>query len=147
MLQSEILATQRELGRDSTIRPPLSAFEGTTLVLDVLRELGDGIGRFTVRGIESSYYAGKGGREDEVVLKLDLTFRGDGTVQAGRRYQDFLETLREKPWYIEHKDVKETTLETMDGIYMDGLTITIDPSRAESPVAESTESTREEASS
>ena len=51
----------------------------------------------------------------------------------------------EQPWYLEHKDVKETTLETGDGIYMDGLSITIDPALAPTNVAEA--SARQEASS
>ena len=137
MLQREILTLQKDLGRDSSIRQPMSAFEGMTLVLGVLHELGDSIGQFSMRRVESNYYSGKGGRDDKVTVKLDLTFRGDGTIQAGNRYKSFLDTLRDKPWYVADKEVKESTLETNDGIYMDGLLITIDPSRAmEEPAQE-----------
>ncbi len=131
MLQDEILVQQRELGSDVSITQPLSALEGVTLVLGVLDELKESLGQFSIRRIESTYYSGKGAREDKIVVKLDLTFRGGDTIEATRRYEDFLETVREKPWYLEDKPVKQNTLDTADGIFLDGLQITLDTKRAE----------------
>jgi hypothetical protein len=131
MLRQEILAVQRDMGSDTTITQPMSALEGVTLVLGVLDGLGDGVEGFSIRHVESTYFSGKGSREDKVLVKLDLTFRGEDTIDATRRFENFLEALREEPWYLEDKPVKQNTLETADGIFLDGFQVSVDPTRAE----------------
>lgn len=131
MLQKEILDKQRELGSDTTMQQPMSALRSSTLLLGVMEELKGTLGPFSIRRLEADYLSGKGNREDRVVLKLDLVFRGKDSLEATRRYEDFMQTVTSRPWYIEHKAVQENPLETGDGISMEGLQITTDPTRAE----------------
>lgn len=131
LLQKEIIGLQRDLGQDVEIAQPMSSLEGLTLVLGVLSDLKDSVGRFTIRSMESNYVSGKGTKDDTVRVKLNLTFRGATTIEASDRYYSFLNTVGETPWFVEDKRVKESTLETADGIYVDGLTIIVDVSKSE----------------
>lgn len=131
LLQGEVLALQRKMGVEQDLGQPMSALEGSTLVLGVFSDLGPELGPFSLRRIEAMFYSGRGTKPDTVIVRLDVTFRGDGTVEATKRYYAFLNAIREKPWFVDDKPVKETTLDTADGIYVDGLQITVDPSRVE----------------
>lgn len=131
MLQQEILAAQLDLGQDVNIVQPMSCLDGIVLCLGVLDELKADLGAFSVRKVDADYESGKGSRPDAVTVKLDLTFRGSGTIEATERFYAFLNTLRDKPWYNSDKPVKESVLETGDGIYVNGLTISVDVSKSE----------------
>ncbi len=120
----------RELGHDADILQPQSALEGLSQVLGVLEELGDGVGRFSVRKLSSSYVLG-GARDrgDTVLVKLHLSFFADGTVEASRNYRNFKNTLDEKSWVIEVPDRGTDTLEGGQGIYVDNFQVVVDTTK------------------
>ncbi len=131
MLQQEIIAAQRDLGQDVEIVQPMSCLDGIVLVIGVLNELKADLGQFSIRKVDADYSSGKGSRPDSVTVKLDLTFRGSGTIEATERFYSFLNAVRLKPWYLSDKPVKESVLETGDGIFIDGMTFAVDVNKGE----------------
>lgn len=129
-LQDEILALQRKMGRDVSLTQPLSALEGVTLVLNQFRAMEESLGQFTIRSVDATYLPGKGSGQDRVLIKLDLTFRGDSSLDATNRFYSFNNALKQQPWFVEDRPVKEDTLETGDGIFLDNYQVTVDPKRA-----------------
>ena len=133
IIDTEILDVQRSLGRDASIEPPRSAFEGLTLVLGVLKEMDESLGQFTVSRLDANYNKGTSARSskgERITIKMDLTFRGSGSVEATQRYESFMATVREKPWYVDDKPVGQLVLDDGKGIFLKGLQFEVDPKKA-----------------
>jgi hypothetical protein len=125
-LQNEIIALQKELGQISEIVQPQSAFEGMTLVLTTMDEMGEQLGRFGIRQLTSDFVPGRAGKDDTVLVKLDLDFFANDDLTATRHYTDFQKALRDQPWCLSCEDKGTKVLDSGDGIYVDGIAIRID---------------------
>ena len=127
MVSDKILALQRELGKDSEITQPQSAFVGAVLVLGVLE--GNSDWRPSLRNVKSTYQLGTAGRPDSVRVTLDLTFFADSSLEATRHYEAFQAALRQHPWFVSFEEKKSDSIDGGRGIAISGLPITVDPSQ------------------
>ena len=130
MLVGEIDRLERELGRKSEITPPQSALHGSALVMEVLAGLGDQAPRYAVRRMEANYVPGRNGKDDYVTVKLDLDFLAQDALTATKHYTNFANAVQQEVWCtdFERKPTKE--LDSGEGIYIDGVTIKVDVSKA-----------------
>jgi len=125
-LQKRVLGKQLELGGDQSGFPqPQSALVGMNLVMSVL-EAKHKEWRPSLRKINSSYLPGKSGRPDAVKVTLDLTFFAESSLEATRHYEEFDRALRAQPWFVSIDERPQEPLEGDVGIYLSGVSITVD---------------------
>jgi hypothetical protein len=129
MLSNEILAKQKLLGQDSTVVKPQSALEGLTLVLSVLSEMGDRVGRVGLREMSADYTSGGGAKVDSVTVKISLAFYADDSLIATEHYNAFLNELQSKPWCTDAPSKQTRPLDSGGGIFVEGITVTLDLSK------------------
>ncbi|MBM3975523.1 MAG: hypothetical protein FJ299_00860 [Planctomycetes bacterium] len=129
MISNEIIAKQKLLGQDKDIAKPQSALEGLTLVLGVLSEMGDRVGRVGLREMASDYSAGSGNKPDAVTVKISLSFYADDALIATEHYNAFLNEVQSKPWCTDAPSKQTKPLDSGGGIYVEGLTVTLDLSK------------------
>lgn len=130
-LKQEIVKLEKDLGQDATIPQPQSALIGASLVLGTLEDEIQGGGRPSLRKIQSTYTIGKQGKTDYVRVVLDVTFFANDTVEATQHYEDFIKATEAQPWCqgsIERRP--STSLEDGKGIFVVGLAIEVDVSKA-----------------
>ncbi len=133
LLNAEKKRLSKELGQDTDVTQPQSAFKGMTLVLDTLHA-GDGttFGRFSIRKIDAVYQS-RAGKQDKVVVTMSIVFYSDNdsTKEATDHYEAFYRKLAEQPWYLEHKrSSSETVTGVETGIYLNNISITVDVTKA-----------------
>ncbi|HIG11732.1 MAG: pilus assembly protein PilM [bacterium] len=132
LLNDEKKRLSKELGQDTEIAQPQSAFKGMTLVLDTLFDEGkDTFGRISLRKVDATYRTK--GKEDRVVVNVAVVFYSDNdsTTEATKNYEAFYAKLRAQPWFIEDKrGASETVKGVETGIYLPSLSVTIDVSKA-----------------
>lgn len=132
LLQGEVKTLEKNLGQDTEIAPPQSALTALTLVLDVLEKQGSEIGRPSLRKVSAMYQRARVGanKGDNVKITLDVTFFADSPALATNYYEAFQRELRSKPWYVNFEDRPNMALEDGKGIYLAGIGITVDVSKA-----------------
>lgn len=133
LLRAEQKKLSKELGQDTEITQPQSAFKAMTLVLDTLHDGGAGtFGRSSLRKLDAVYQS-RAGKQDKVVVNLSVVFysEGDSTTEATRNYEAFYARLREQPWFVEDKPGASETVKGVEtGIYLPNLSVTVDVTKA-----------------
>jgi Tfp pilus assembly PilM family ATPase len=123
-----------DLGSDSGLGQPQSAFEALTLVVGVIGELGPEAGRVAIRKASSRTLTGSGTGKESVEVQLDLSFFADNVVEATGHYEAFRGALDGKPWVSEVAARGTSEFEDGLGVYTDGMRIVCDLSLLQ-PVA------------
>jgi hypothetical protein len=133
MLEDEIheLEVSSGLKSGDGITQPQSALRGSTMVMQVLHDLGDKAGRFAVRNLEATTVTGRGGQSEYVMVKLDIDFHGDDDLIATQHYTDFANALQAAPWCIEFERKPTKVFDNGKGIYIEGMTVHVDVSKLE----------------
>jgi len=131
-LKNEIRKLEKDLGQDAEITQPQSALVGSSLVLGVLeKSTGDGA-RPSLRKLQSTYTIGKQGKSDYVRVVMDLTFFAGDAIQATQHYEDFIKAVEAQPWCIGKIDRRpSSTLENGEGIFVVGLGVDVDVTKAD----------------
>jgi hypothetical protein len=129
MLTTEIAAKQKLLGQDKEVTKPQSALEALTLVLGVISEMGDRVGRVGLREMSSDYAVGSGGRPDSVAVKLSLAFYADDSLVATEHYNAFQNEVQSKPWCLEANSKSTKPLDGVGGIWVENFSLTLDLSK------------------
>jgi Tfp pilus assembly PilM family ATPase len=132
LLQGEVKKLEKDLGQDAEISQPQSALTGLTLVLDVLDKQGSEVARPSLRKVTSAYQRGKSNRPDSVKITFDVTFFADSPALATNYYEAFKRDLQSQPWYVEFEDRPNTALDDGKGIFLAGISVTVDVSKAPS---------------
>lgn len=133
-LSQQILRLRGTLGQTDGVGQPMSALSASTLVLDVFDELGEeNLGRVAFRKFEAQYRPGNRGRtEENVTVKLDLSFFAESDATATRNFNRLEEELQARDWVIS-TDTKGTDSFKGEntGISTNGFEILVDVNRAE----------------
>ncbi len=131
-LKNEIKKLEKDLGQDAEITQPQSALVGSSLVLATLeKSVGEGA-RPSLRKLQSTYTLGKQGKSDYVSVKIDVTFFASDAVQATQNYEDFIKAIEAQPWCIGQIVRRASeTLENGEGIFIAGLVIDVDITKAD----------------
>jgi Tfp pilus assembly PilM family ATPase len=132
LLQGEVKKLEKDLGQDTEVAQPQSALAGLTLVLDVLEKLGTETTRPSLRKVTSVYQRARtsSNKADTVKVSLDVTFFADSPAIATNFYESFARELRSKPWFVNLEERPNQALEDGKGIFMAGLGVTVDVSKA-----------------
>lgn len=125
LLQKEIKQLEEDLGQGSEIVQPQSAFKALNNVIQVMSEAGPSIGRPSLRKVQATYKQGKRGAEDSVDVVMDITFFAENTIDATEHFENFVEKLRQQPWYESHEDRTTKTIEDGKGISVTGFPVTL----------------------
>ena len=132
MLLIEIDKLKRQLGQISEVVQPQSALEGMTLVLEVIDEMEEDIGRVALRSLTAGYMQGRGASQDYILVKLDMDFfdeNGD-TSQATFRYNQFQSRIQGMPWCLEFEQRSTKVMDDDQGIYLDSIAIHVNVAAA-----------------
>ena len=129
MLSLQIAKLDEDLGNTGEIRQPQSSLEALTRVVTVLREMGDQVGRTSIRKAQVQTRHGGFSQGETVEVRIELSFFADNAAQATGNYEDFKSALGEQPWVtlVEGRGSKE--FPDGKGIYEDDLRITCDMSQ------------------
>ena len=114
----------KELGQVSEIEQPQSALAASTLVMNVISEMGSGA-RIGIRRLEASYQSGAGNKDDFVIVSLDADFFGENSLEATRAYNQLESQFKSQPWCVEFESKSSKSLVGDRGIQLDGLTIQV----------------------
>jgi hypothetical protein len=130
MIDLEVRKLDEDLGNDlgsqSGLGQPQSAFEALTLVVGVIGELGPDAGRVAIRKASSRTLTGSGTGQESVEVQLDLSFFADNVVEATSHFEAFRGALDAKPWITAIAPRGTSEFENGQGIYTDGMRITCD---------------------
>ncbi len=129
-LNLEILSMQRQLGQDIQDDQPMSALDGATLVLGTIAEMGEDLGRFSIRSISSDYAGARNRDGEHIRVKIDMSFFAQDDLVATRHYENLTAAFRNAPWFIDITAKGTKVLETGEGVYIDGLTLEVNPKLA-----------------
>ena len=132
LLGGEVKKLEKDLGQDAEVSQPQSALTGLTLVLDVLEKHGSETARPSLRKVTSVYQRGKSNRPDTVKVTFDITFFADNPALATNFYEGFKRELEKQPWYVEFEERMNTALDDGKGIFLSGISVTVDVSKAPS---------------
>jgi Tfp pilus assembly PilM family ATPase len=132
LLQGEVKKLEKDLGQDTEIAQPQSALTGLSLVLDVLEKQGTETARPSLRKVTSIYQRARGGtvKNDTVKVSFDVTFFADNAALATNFYEAFKREMTTKPWFVSNEEHTNTPLEDGKGIFMAGIGVTVDVSKA-----------------
>jgi hypothetical protein len=130
-IKSEIKKLEKDLGQDAEITQPQSALAGASLVLGVLEKQANEQNRPSLRKLQSTYTIGKQGKNDYVRVQMDISFFADDPVAATQNYEDFIKALQAQPWYQNFDRRPSTTLENSKGIFVAGMGVEVDVSKAD----------------
>jgi hypothetical protein len=86
--------------------------------------------RPSLRKVRSTYQLGRAGKPDSVRVAFDVSFFAADPVQATRDYETFRNLLAQQPWHVEFDSRPSTTLENSKGIFLQGITETVDLTKA-----------------
>lgn len=132
LLAAEVKKLEKDLGQDAEVSQPQSALTALTLVLDVLEKHGSEIARPSLRRVTSIYQRGKSNRPDSVKITFDIVFFADNPALATNYYESFKRELGTKPWYVDFEERTNTALDDGKGIFLSGISVTVDVSKAPS---------------
>lgn len=116
-------------GGNVDYEPPPSAFTAMTLVVDLLSS--NPAWRPSIYDIKASYAQEKKGvwpEHTEVTLKV--VFFAKDTVVASEHFDEFRNTLKTKPWFLELDPSSDKALPDSNGIIIESLSIHVDPKKA-----------------
>jgi len=132
LLQGEVKKLEKDLGQDTEIAQPQSALTALTLVLDVLDKQGSETARPSLRKVTSVYQRARAAsnKGDNVKITFDVTFFADSPALATNFYEAFQRDLKGKPWYVGFEDRQNLALEDGKGINLQGISVTVDVSKA-----------------
>jgi hypothetical protein len=100
-------------------------------VLDVLeKRTSGGLARPSLRKATAVYQRGKANRPDSVKVSFDLTFFADSPALATNFYEAFKRDLESQPWYVDFEDRPNSALDDGKGIFLSGVSVTVDVSKA-----------------
>lgn len=129
LLDADVTALEKELGRDRDMTQPQSALHALTLVMKILDDNKANVRRPSIRGAQSTYISGKSARPDMVKVRLDATFFGEDVLTATREYEAFKDAVQAQVWCVEFHEAKLESLEGGQGIYKGGIGIDVDLAR------------------
>jgi hypothetical protein len=121
----------QELGNTGEVTQPQSALEALTMIVCTIDGMRDRLGKVSVRKASADYRPGRGGRAEEVEVKLDLTFFGENATVA---YEALNTELRNQPWVTSVESRSNTELKAESprpGVFADDYTIHVDLSKIE----------------
>jgi Tfp pilus assembly PilM family ATPase len=132
ILQGEVKKLEKDLGQDTEIAQPQSALTALTLVLDVLDKQGSETARPSLRKVTAVYQRARTGsnKSDNVKVTFNVTFFADSPALATNFYEAFQRDLKSKPWYVGFEDRQNQALEDGKGIWLEGISVTVDVSKA-----------------
>lgn len=131
MINEEIKKLEKDLGQDAEITQPQSALVGLSLVLDVIgKEMSDS-NRPSLRKVQSTFAAGRQGKPDHVHVVFDVSFFAENPVVATENYENLQKELKKMPWFIEFDTKPSITLEGDKGIFLSGIAVDVDVSKAQ----------------
>lgn len=136
MIQLEVNKLDEDLGNTGEVTQPQSALEAMTRVVAMVDELGEEIGRVSIRKIWSETRTGGFGKEESVEVRLDMSFFAANASVATSHYDRFKNALREAEWTTDVSARGTTEFDDGTGIYTDDLSIVCDLSRVESLLLE-----------
>ncbi len=132
-LGQHILRLRSTLGQTDGVGQPMSALSASSLVLDVFDELGEEtLGRVAFRKFEAQYRPGNRGRtEENVTVKLDLSFFAENDATATRNFNRLEEELQARDWVLSTDSKGTDSFKGENtGISTNGFEILVDVSRA-----------------
>lgn len=130
LLQSEVKNLEKDLGQDADVTQPQSALRALALVLDVLDRASVEGARPSLRKVRATYQLGRSGKPDSVRVSFDVSFLANDAIQATSDYERFVQMLSQEPWHVEFDSRPSTTLENSKGIFLQGITETVDVTKA-----------------
>ncbi len=130
-LKQEVKKLEKDLGQDAEISPPQSALVGSSLVLAVLEKQVTDENRPSLRMIQATYTPGRQGKSDYVRVQLNITFFAADPVVATQNYEDFIKALQANEWCLNVERRPTSTLENSKGIFVAGMGIDVDVSKAD----------------
>jgi Tfp pilus assembly PilM family ATPase len=129
LLKIEIERLSKELGQVSDIRQPQSALTATTLVMDLIANMGEDA-RIGIRRFEATYVDGSGNKEDSVTVSLDADFFGPDNLQATQLYNQLEKQIKAQPWCVRFEAKSNKELQNGKGIQADGINIQVNVDKA-----------------
>jgi hypothetical protein len=133
LLTIEIDKVKRELGHISEVVQPQSALEAMTVVLGLMEEKKDEIGRVALRKLAADTQQTRGDQQPYVLVKLDIDFFAENDVEATKHYNLLQSALEAQVWCKEFERKPNKTLDDNQGIYVEGMTIQVDTSKLHRP--------------
>jgi Tfp pilus assembly PilM family ATPase len=131
LINDEIKKLEKDLGQDAEITQPQSALVGLSLVLDVLGKEMTDANRPSLRKVQSTFAAGRQGKPDHVHVVFDVSFFAENPVVATENYENLQKELKKMPWFVEFDAKPSITLEGDKGIFLSGIAIDVDVSKAQ----------------
>jgi len=119
----EIDRLSKELGQVSETKQPQSALTATTLVMNVVADLGEEV-RMGFRSLQAVYQS-SATKEDSVMITMDVDFFDESSLDATRDYNLFESRIKAQPWCVEFQGKSNKSLEGDKGIQVDGIAIQV----------------------
>jgi hypothetical protein len=105
--------------------------EALTLITNTMADMGDALGRISVRSINANYVPARTGTTDLVTITMSLSFYNEeGAIAATRSFEALKTELERQPWVTEVAARSSKEFPDGKGIYSDGYAITCDLSKA-----------------
>lgn len=130
LIEADIREMRKQLGRDTEIKHPQSALKGMALVLEVFSELGDEIGRFSIRQVDARQQRPSQRTPEHVRVSMDIAFFANSPAQATENYERLVAAFNAKPWRMNFTSKENTPLEDSRGIYLQGIVFEVDLAKA-----------------
>lgn len=126
----------KELGNTGEVKQPQSVLEALTLITNTMADMGDALGRISVRTINANYVPARTGTNDLVTITMSLSFfNEDGAIAATRSFEALKTALERQPWVTEVAARSSKEFPDGKGIYSDGYAVTCDLSKAAAATA------------
>jgi Tfp pilus assembly PilM family ATPase len=127
MLNLEIARLNEDLGNTGEVMQPQSSLEALARVVGVIDDLGEEVGRVAVRKAQAQTRHGSFGAQENVEVRLDLSFFAENAGHATGNYERFKSALSEQPWVVGDPIARGTTeFDGGGGIFTDDMRITCD---------------------
>lgn len=121
----------KELGNTGEVKQPQSVLEALTLITNTMADMGDALGRISVRSLNANYVPARTGTTDLVTITMSLSFYNEeGAIAATRSFEALKTELERQPWVTEVAARSSKEFPDGKGIYSDGYAITCDLSKA-----------------
>jgi Tfp pilus assembly PilM family ATPase len=122
----EIDRLDKDLGNTGEVTQPQSSLEALALVIGVIEDLGDEVGRVAVRKAQAQTRHGSLGAKENVEVRLDLSFFADNAGRATGNYERFKSALSDTSWAVDVVARGTTEFDEGEGIFTDDMRITCD---------------------
>ena len=121
----------KELGNTGEVKQPQSVLEALTLITNTMVDMGDALGRISIRNLNANYVPARTGTTDLVTVTFSLSFHSEeGAIAATRSFEALKTELERQPWVTEVAARSSKEFPDGKGIYSDGYAITCDLSKA-----------------